>query len=227
MMDVINWVEIGAALSFAIWLIKIGYDGEYFDEFLLSIIIQAAFTGLMWLGLRKTPFNFKYLICVLAGISFLFPMIGAILQKKPVKEAEKKKRELKARIKSGQKFRSFNTFIMNNREKIGAVSYAGKVYYSDEHPVFVDQEHQDDIQKIWNPVLGYPHRYASGGWKTQEFFNVANGERSWTYEESAILREIIKETLDSIGSWGSDSEDLMYRRATPQPVKKRNLRAPY
>jgi hypothetical protein len=31
MMDVINWVEIGAALSFAIWLIKIGYDGEYFD----------------------------------------------------------------------------------------------------------------------------------------------------------------------------------------------------
>jgi len=226
-MNIINWIELGAALSLAFWLIKIGYDGDYFDEFLISIIIQIAFTGLMWLGLRKTFLNFKYLVFVLAGLSFIFPIIGAVRQRRPFKKAEKEKKDLKTSIRNGQKFKSFSSFVRSNKDSIGAVSYSGRVYYSDEYPIFVDQDTQDEVRKTWNPKLGYPDRYAAKNWKTKEFFTVSEGERSWTYEEKDLLKELIKETLDSIGTWYPDSDDSLFRRHFPESVKKKNLRNPY
>ena len=156
------------------------HKGDYTTWLIGNLVVQALFTGVAWLYIKDTRFNSKYLPFVLAGISLIFPLIGALTRNNPEKKQQKQTNSLKNLIKNGNKYREFQSFVMSHKTGIGAVTKAGQVYYSDTEPVFVDKENQDDISKIWNPKLGYPRIYGSGKWQTRDLFTVSSDERSWT-----------------------------------------------
>lgn len=226
-MDVWQIAGMAAALIAVIYLIYIGKKREYGEYFLGNIIVQAIFTLGAWLALRKLFPTFKYLPAVLGALSFIFPLMGKIMADAPDRRDIRKREELKDRIRNGKKYREFREFIKAHRDAVAAVTYKGEVRYSDTIPLFVERDRQGETTFEWNPKLGYPHRFEISGYEKKGFFTPDSNEREWTSEEQYLIRDLIKETLDSIGSFHEDPEDQIFRRTTPEAKPKKGLKDPY
>lgn len=228
---------IGMAIAGAYYLIKeIGYDGSYFDEFFISLIIQALFVGGVCLALwGATWFRIEFLYAAVV-VSFLLPAAGVVMFRLPEWKQHKARKNLRSAIMDGPKYRSFSAFVKKNGDRIMWMSKRGDVRYAlGDAPLFVQSDNGYEITWVPNPELSDAKLAKAGEgtprnshWETIHFFAVQEGERGWDYWEERILEELVEEALPGgKDKWYLEYDDHGYRRKEPDPIQKKKRKNPY
>ena len=228
-------IVIGIALLIAGgWqLVREGYDGEYFDEFVVSIVMQLTFVGgaalLVWgLGCFHTAF------LIAAGvISFVLPFCGFLAFNIPDWKREKAGKDLRKAVMNGQKYRAYIAFVRKNADRIGAIHKDGTVVFAPgDLPLFVPSDNGYEVSWEWNSALGHPvyghTARQESGWESKSFFTVREDERQWTWEEKQIIAKLVEESLPGERTrWTSDVDSHVFYLNLPAQTQKKKRRNPY
>ena len=223
------------AAAAAYYLVKeMGYEGGYFDEFFVSVLFQAMFVGGVCLALWGFGcFRMTYL-WIAVGVSFLWPMLGVFLFRRPEMQYDRKTKSLYKAIRNGAKCQAFLAFVKANADRIGAIYKNGTVRYAPEGtPLFTTKDNGYEITTEWNPDLGHPLFRLDGAqhplnWQSKPFFGIQSGERGWTFEEEQQIRRIVEESLPGgKENWGYYSDYSGYYRNLPKVVQKKQRKDPY
>ena len=212
---------------------EMGYDGWYFTDFFLSIILQVIMVGGLYLALRKFVPTGKVFFIAAAAASFAAPLLGYIVFHAPHNKEVKRENNIRKAIRSSAKYKEFSDYIDRHNDEIIAVGFGGMVYHTDKvKPLYVTEETKDSFRCVLNHELRYPDSYVSYGekfipWDKTGFFTVAHDERAWTMEEAGIIKDLIKEKLDQKDKWYSDNEKKMYIKSFEHMTRKKALKNPY
>ena len=222
---------LGMAGVGAYYLIKeCGYDGGYFEEFLASIAVQLVFIGGICLALWGCGVFSMTLLWVTVAVSFLLPVVGVVLFRLPYWKRDRNKKNLRAAIMNGQKYRSFIAFLKKQGDRVGIIRDNGQVTYATgNEPLFVPEDNGYEVTWHRNPTLNtVGNGGKAGGWETIAFFNVREGERQWSYEEKDLIKELVREALPGgEKEWTTGYDEHSWCRKMPKTEQRRKRKDPY
>ncbi len=228
-------IVVGLALIIACgWqLVKIGYEGGYFDEFLASFTMQLFFVGgvalVVW-GVGR--FHTAFLIA--AGVvSLILPFAGFLAFRIPIWKSHKASKDLRKSVMNGKKYRSFIAFVRKNADRIGAIYDNGTVVWAPgDTPLFVPSDNGYEVSWTWNSALGDMVASRPGqpktAWEFLSFFPIREGERPWNWEEQRIIAKLVEESLPGDRDrWSRDVDGRGFHLMPPKQTQKRQRRNPY
>ena len=124
-MGFLEIVGIIAVLITACVLFKeMGYDGWYFTDFFLSIILQVIMVGGLYLALRKFVPTGKVFFIAAAAASFAAPLLGYIVFHAPHNKEVKRENNIRKAIRRSAKYKEFSDYIDRHNDEIIAVGGA-------------------------------------------------------------------------------------------------------